>query len=368
MSQAPLAAQATDSATSIELSAASMDCLLLSQSLADLPIQQQILQTAFERVGQSADLEQALSRCQKLGLALQVDLGLWSIDQNVSRYPVALTSEHLLRIAELKQALISYLIDAIDGKVDANLTLDDIEHIRCLSADPQDDLQCDLLIWLADFDYQGGRFDLAAQNWQSVYLFVKQQQGAEHPDTLACMNNFAESLQQQGAYVEAQELYQEQLSLCLSALGEEDDSTLTCMNNLAAVLKRLHQLDEAKALEERVVELRLRLLGAEHPDTLGSQNNLASTLKALGNIAEARALQEQVLSVRRQIFPERHPHITEAAWNLLQTLFQQGEYQSDLCQEVLFDDLLWLLEDKAVLQHNTEFQIKELLQKLLNQG
>lgn len=368
MSQDSLAEHASGTSAVVELSSASIDCLLLSQSLADLPIQQQMLQTVFDRIGQQAVLEQALADCQQHGLALQVASGLWSLDRNASHYPFSLDESRHQRANDLKQTLIGYLIDAIYGKADANLTLDDIDHIRCLSAHPQHDLQCDLLIWLADFDYQNANFDLAAQNWQAVYLFVKQQQGAEHPDTLACMNNLAESLRQQGAYDEAKALYETQLALCRATLGEEDDSTLICMNNLAAVLKTLQQLDEAKVLEEQVVALRLRLLGDHHPDTLGSQNNLASTLKALGDIDAARSLQEQVLSLRKQTLPALHPQITEAAWNLLQTLFQQGEYQSDLCQEVLFDDLFWLLDEKSVLQHNTEFQIKELLKKLLNQA
>ncbi len=60
--------------------------------------------------------------------------------------------------------------------------------------------------------------------------------GAEHPDTLASMNNLAGVLDSQGKYEEAESMNRQTLARREKVLGEEHPNTLTSMNNLALVL------------------------------------------------------------------------------------------------------------------------------------
>ena len=135
---------------------------------------------------------------------------------------------------------------------------------------------------------------------ESVHLFEQSLEldrielGAEHPDTLASMNNLAETLLRRatcrrarvaGAGAGAQR----------RVLGEEHPDTLASMNNLAATLRAQGDLAGARGSRRRVLEVRRRVLGEEHPDTLTSMNNLAETLRAQGDLAGARGLQERVL-------------------------------------------------------------------------
>ncbi|KAK8024402.1 hypothetical protein PG993_012468 [Apiospora rasikravindrae] len=68
--------------------------------------------------------------------------------------------------------------------------------------------------------------------------------GREHPDTLASMNNLAESLRQQGKYPEAEKMHRQTLGLMETVLGREHPDTLMSMNNLAKVLRNIGRHSE----------------------------------------------------------------------------------------------------------------------------
>jgi tetratricopeptide (TPR) repeat protein len=109
--------------------------------------------------------------------------------------------------------------------------------------------------------------------------------GAEHPDTLASVNNLAECLRALGDASEALPLVRRALENRERVLGVEHRDTLTSVNNLAACTQALGNSAGALPLYRRPLENFERLLGAEHPQTLISVNNLASCLRALGDAA-----------------------------------------------------------------------------------
>ena len=69
-------------------------------------------------------------------------------------------------------------------------------------------------------------------------------------------------------------------------LGADHPDTLASVNNLAICLQTRGQLKDAEVLHRRALEARERTLGADHPDTLASVNNLAICLKARGQLKD----------------------------------------------------------------------------------
>jgi RNA polymerase sigma factor (sigma-70 family) len=120
--------------------------------------------------------------------------------------------------------------------------------------------------------------------------------GADHPDTLASMNNLAAVLQDQGELEAARQLHERVLTTVRRVLGEDHLSTLASLNNLAAVLQDQGDLVGARSLYEQVIEARRRVLGADHPSVLASMNNLATVLQDQGDTETAKTLQARVLA------------------------------------------------------------------------
>ncbi|MBU4264134.1 MAG: tetratricopeptide repeat protein [Proteobacteria bacterium] len=185
--------------------------------------------------------------------------------------------------------------------------------------------------------------------------------GEEHPVTLTSMNNLAGTLRDMGNLSEARALEKKALEVEIRVLGEEHPNTLSSMNNLAVTLQAQGDLSEARALQEKTLEIRLRILGEEHPNTLESMNNLAETLRAMGNLSGARELQEKTLEVQRRILGEEHPNTTISAINLFLILIKM---QNPTAKDVLARHLLWLLQRDPADLSAIQRQIREKLQQL----
>ena len=78
-------------------------------------------------------------------------------------------------------------------------------------------------------------------------------------------------------------------------LGADHPDTLASMNNLAATYHRQGRISDAAELQEEVLQKMKAILGADHPSTLTSMNNLANTYCGQGRFSDAAELQEEVL-------------------------------------------------------------------------
>ena len=105
--------------------------------------------------------------------------------------------------------------------------------------------------------------------------------GAEHPDTLASVNNLALLYKSQGRYAEAEPLYQRALAAFERVLGPEHPNTLTSVNNLAGLYARQGRYAEAEPLFQLALDGRERVLGKDHPHTKQVRENL-KRLRARG--------------------------------------------------------------------------------------
>ena len=99
------------------------------------------------------------------------------------------------------------------------------------------------------------------------------------------------ALYMRGYYPDSKILLSDVLEASERSLGAEHPNTLASVNNLAGCLRAMGLREDAEPLYRRALEARERTLGAEHPNTLLSVNNLALCLQGMGMLKDA-ALQE----------------------------------------------------------------------------
>jgi tetratricopeptide (TPR) repeat protein len=171
-----------------------------------------------------------------------------------------------------------------------------------------------------------GRYDEAEKHFSSAAQILRRLLGAEHPETLGCINKLAFAFCDHGKYGEAEQLLRQTLVTMKRVQGDDHPHTLSSTNDLAVILHRQGNYAEAEQLYRQVIEARKRVLGEDHPDTLSSMNNLAGTLSQQGKYAEAEQLARQVLQVRKRVQGDDHPDTLTGMSNLANALHDQGNH------------------------------------------
>jgi Tfp pilus assembly protein PilF len=151
--------------------------------------------------------------------------------------------------------------------------------------------------------------------------------GAEHPATLASVNNLGSVLEKQGKYEEAEVMHRRALETKEKVLGPEHPSTLASVSNLGWVLERQGKYEEAEVMHRRALEAKEKVLGPEHPSTLTSVNNLGSVLEKQGKYEEAEVMHRRALEAKEKVLGPEHPSTLTSVNNLGWVLERQGKYE-----------------------------------------
>nr|WNZ75487.1 hypothetical protein [Trichoderma harzianum] len=136
--------------------------------------------------------------------------------------------------------------------------------------------------------------------------------GADHPRTLASMNNLATTYRYQGRWKEAEDLYMQVVKACKIKLGADHPDALTSMINLASTYMYQGRWKESEDLHAQVIETCKIKLGADHPLTLISMNNLAVIWYDQGRRNDALALMKTCAQTRHQVLGPTHPDTIRA--------------------------------------------------------
>jgi serine/threonine protein kinase len=161
-----------------------------------------------------------------------------------------------------------------------------------------------------------GKLDLAVPLFEETLKLMKAKLGANHPDTLKCMNNLATGYLYAGRPDLALPLLEETLKLMKAKRGADHPDTLLSMNNLAAGYRAAGKLELAVPLSEETLKLTKAKLGADHPDTLASMNNLAMGYLDAGKLDLALPLFEETLKLRKAKLGADHPDTLASMNNL----------------------------------------------------
>ena len=195
---------------------------------------------------------------------------------------------------------------------------------RLLGAEHPDTLAA--LNDLAELIWHEGKYTVAAPLFMEVLGARERILGKEHPDTLITMNDLGALYQRQGKYAQAEPLFLSVLRLRRRVLGQEHPDTLSTMIELAQLYQREGNYAEAEPLITNLVEIFQRVLGDEHPDTLISVNNLATLYVKEGKYAQAEPVLTRVADEERHVLGEEHPETLIALNNVAYLYRLQGRY------------------------------------------
>ncbi len=199
---------------------------------------------------------------------------------------------------------------------------------------------------------------------QSLAIYRKMS-GNEHVDTLAVLNNLANSYALQGRDELASTFYQQVLAIKEKMLGAENLSTVGTLQNLANVCYKQGNYEEALLLHRRALNIRRKIQGEDHPETVVSLNNLAVVYQTLRRYEEAESTHQHTLDIRRKILGEDHPETAVSLRNLALVYQAQGRYGEAL---QLFERALIIDQEKLGLEHpetkRAQNNVEETLQAM----
>jgi pentatricopeptide repeat protein len=89
------------------------------------------------------------------------------------------------------------------------------------------------------------------------------------------------------------------------AFGAEHPSTLATVNNLGSLYSNQGRLAEAEAMYDRALVGKEKAFGVEHPSTQRTVNNLVNLYKNQGRLSEADAVYQRML-IRTDVL-QSHP-------------------------------------------------------------
>ena len=169
----------------------------------------------------------------------------------------------------------------------------------------------------------------------AVYNARKEILGEKHPDTLASLNNLANSYSDLGDYNKACKLQNAVYNASKEILGETHPDTLASLNNLTNSYSYLGDYNKAYKLQNAVYNARKEILGETHPDTLTSLNNLAIFYSYLGDYNKACELQNAVYNVCKEILGENHPDTLLVLSNLLVSQVHQDKTDNEFIENYM---------------------------------
>lgn len=169
----------------------------------------------------------------------------------------------------------------------------DILHLKLEKIGAEHPETLTSLVNYADTLAQCGKLGEAARMKRQVLDIRRQRLGADHPDTLKALNSYADTLGELGRHTEAEPLRRQAHLLTRLALGPEHADTVKALSHHADTLAKLGRHTEAEPLLKEVLQLTKKKFGAEHPDTIRASKMYASTLEALGLETESPPVKTQ---------------------------------------------------------------------------
>lgn len=309
------------------------DFLRLASVLATDVIPNDLIVDVFLRIGKAVPHARsatniAVEQClvEKVGESPS-EVGGYHVHSLVARV-APLCDESGERADLIRRHAIKSLLDILPGVEDVRThpsLAAHVAHARHLAALPSDETEAALLMWVARYDHHRASFASARNSLETVLALRGRLLGEEHYDTLAALNNLAQTKKAQGDWVGARADEERALDICQRVLGPHHDDTLAARLNLAGTLKAQGDWRAALAHEGAILRLRCEVLGDEHPRSLTARNNLAGTFFEVGDLVSARDHQTFVLAARRKVLGADHHLTLLSQSNLAATLLYMGD-------------------------------------------
>ena len=174
-------------------------------------------------------------------------------------------------------------------------------HLLEMSPDP-DHLMAKGFNDLASNFRMQGKFDEAEELYQQALSLWIREYGPNHLQVSKAYNNLANLYENQGRYEEAELLYLQALSLREQLLEPTHPQIAIVQFNLAILYLNLKRFIDAEVFFERALHIWEQAFGPEHVDVLSALDGLACTNRMLGNYEKAEQIYLQALSVWERVY------------------------------------------------------------------
>lgn len=189
-----------------------------------------------------------------------------------------------------------------------------------------------------------GKYKEAEDPGRQACEFYLRTYGTDHPDSLNCMQNYANCHYRLGNWAKARDLTQVIYEARLRVNGCDHESTAGCINNLAIYSVMLGDYRNAAEMMELSYETMCRLVGEEHPHTIMVLNNLGAVYDKLGDHVRATEIIEKVYEIQRRTLGEDHPDVLVSIFNLAVGYGALGQHEKALgLAQNAYDDHLRIL-------------------------
>jgi tetratricopeptide (TPR) repeat protein len=236
---------------------------------------------------------------------------------------------------------------------------------------------CDLASWFEEKI----QFNIAETLYHRALQGRENLLGAEHPDTLRCVNSLGILLTKKGDYEGAEALCRRALEGREKTLGAEHPDTLMSANNLGNLLHAKRDNEGSEALYRRALEGREKTLGADNPNTMDSVNNLGIMLSEKGDYEGAEVFYRRALEGYEKLLGVEHPNTLRTVNNLGNLLTNKCDYEEaealyrralesyEKLLGVEHPETLWTVNNLAnLLQSKGEYEGAEALYRRALQG
>ena len=212
---------------------------------------------------------------------------------------------------------------------------------------------------LADAKYESGDKENAIVDYQELILSMKQNPGAQHPDTATLINELGEKLFWAGDYGGARKHLGEALEIRKKIYGMSHLETAESLFIWGGLLGRQGDLEEAVNAQLQALEIRQKLLPKDHPKIASSLEAVGGVYQSLRQYEKATPYFERSLKIFKSHYGPEHPRTAETEKNYGVHLANQGDFnkavpyleRSVTLREKLFGDQAWetaaSLEDLA---------------------
>lgn len=154
-----------------------------------------------------------------------------------------------------------------------------------------------------------GSYSEAEVLFQRLLSVKENMLGADHPELISVLDNFAWCFFKQRRHAQAAALFKRILAIEEHVLCKDYPGLANTLDNLAAVAVEQENYEEAESLYRRALAVREKTLGKIHLDVATSLNNLAVLHHVRNRAADAVPLLRRALTILKKQLPAGHPKL-----------------------------------------------------------
>jgi CHAT domain-containing protein/tetratricopeptide (TPR) repeat protein len=186
---------------------------------------------------------------------------------------------------------------------------------------------------LAIADSALGHLDVAMKHGRAAVAIADSALGRCDPERFFAYNDLAISLQYEGDYAGARQLFGRKLEMITQCTGTKATSPYaTTLFNQADLAAEIGDLREAERLYQQAIDVWSKALGPSHPFVSVGLDALARMMSARRQFARAQTIYERTLALRIRTLGPNHPRVAFTLVNMARNLAATGNRSRALQQ------------------------------------